>query len=208
MDKKRFSYIINLTKRQLTLAVFILVLNLGLIFFLGYVIGVISSNEGTSIENDITSNSRDENPLNNESEIIFDDNLTSSDLLRLDNGSPSRKTTLREAQQNQVKRENTSTKQVKRKSPARPTSNKANSNVSGGKFYLQVIATSSKEKANRIKRQFAKRKYPVFITTEKRNNAELYLVRVGFFKSKENALKHLKIIRTKSPYKETFIKKI
>ncbi len=201
MSDKKFSYLINLTKKQLILFSTFFFLGISLVFLFGYLLGSVSqpSPEKSTIANQ--EKTYDElKVINNESEIIFDDNLASSEILKKDN-----------PQNLQAPRKTPKQKSIQTSNPNNATK-KLKKNISTEKnnqekFYLQIIATSSKEKASTIRNAFQERSYPVFVLTQKKQDQELYIVRVGYYKNKENALRHLKVIREKSPYKKAFIKK-
>ncbi len=221
-NEKKLSFIVNLTKRQLSLLGTIVVFSITLIFFSGYFIGRSQNNESVTknrLENPKTENLALE-VKNNESEIVFDDNVSSTLLLNNDlkNNSANETRASRAANSRSSTRTSAPPQQLNSKKPSESQAStrtitsrekqERQTKAAKDKYYLQVIVTSNRDKAEYIKNQFREKKYPVYVIEQKGNDRNLYSIRLGNFTSKKTALRHLQFIRSNSPYKEVFIKKI
>ncbi|MEE9302956.1 MAG: SPOR domain-containing protein [Thiotrichaceae bacterium] len=77
------------------------------------------------------------------------------------------------------------------KTTKKKTVKKKSSTTTAGrnKYVVQLLATSSASKANRLKATMAKEGYPSFVSTTKRSGKPIYRVRVGSYSGKSSAIK-------------------
>lgn len=71
------------------------------------------------------------------------------------------------------------------------------SKVPAGKYTIQLLATSSKERAIKLAIEMSKAAYVTYITEAKRSDTKLYRVRVGSYGSREQAVTEQKSMKDK-----------
>jgi hypothetical protein len=77
------------------------------------------------------------------------------------------------------------------------------SKVPAGKYTIQLLASSSKERAMKLAAKMSKEAYIAYITESKRQGKKLYRVRVGSYKSRQQAVTAQ--MRMKEKYDNFFI---
>lgn len=87
-----------------------------------------------------------------------------------------------------VKKPAPAKKVVAKKAARKPTKKPAATSTSGGKYSIQLLATSSQSRANKLAKTMNGEGYVSYITQTTSNNKVLYRVRVGGHKDRNSAL--------------------
>ena len=74
------------------------------------------------------------------------------------------------------------------------------------KYYIQVLASNSKKKADYLTQNLQKRKYKSYLHLIKRvDNSPIYLVRIGLYKNKSRAQRDLLALRGQRQFKDAYM---
>ena len=74
-----------------------------------------------------------------------------------------------------------------------------------GDFVIQIRATTKKDDADKISQKLLAQGYKVFIESTESKGTIYHRVRLGFFKTRDDAKKFQELFEKESEHKETFI---
>ncbi len=228
-DDKKFRYILSIGKKHIAFFLLMMLTILGLIFllgiFTGYSIGKKSQTiQSTSVVtetptldnyNNFDSGAVSQNISNSIDNVEFVSQKVTVDAFNkeaihevktlsqeVDKSTSAQNRT----SQNKKNIKPTSISKTKIQSQPRKTQY-VNKPVPGVKYYyIQVIATENVNNAKRIYDQLKVRKYPVKVKKSNKDGKFLYAIRVGLYKNKKLALRHLRLIRKGGGYTKAFMK--
>ncbi|MBN2695173.1 SPOR domain-containing protein [bacterium] len=167
----------------------------------------IDSNNSLKVENVDSNikNLKDSNKTTKNDENILDKN-PKKDLEKKDNGKLDEK--------NSIDLSKIDIEKVKSLNPDK-NSNQIDSNQTEfktslksdekGEYIIQIRATTKKEDADKILQKLLSSGYKVFIESTESKGTLYYRVRLGFFKTRDDAKKFQELFEKESEYKETFI---
>lgn len=228
-DDKKFKYILSIGKKHIAFFLLMMLTIFGLIFllgiFTGYSIGkksqiVKSTSVATETPNldnynNFDSGAVSQNISNSIDSIEFVSQKVTidgfnkeatHDVKTLSQEVDASTSAQNHISQNKKNIKPTPISKTKIKSKPRKT-RYANKPVPGVKYYyIQVIATENVNNAKRIYDQLKIRKYPVKVKKSNKGEKFLYAIRVGLYKNKKLALRHLRLIRKGGGYTKAFIK--
>lgn len=148
-----------------------------------------SQNEEQQINTD-TANSDKDATVEANNTVIASNTDTSN------NSSPTNEEKFKPIIENEPKKKaaktvikNVAKKQVTKAKPSTPKTNSSNASASSDKYTIQLLATSSQSRANKLAKTMSSEGYVSFITQTTSNNKVLYRVRVGGFKNRSAAIK-------------------
>jgi cell division septation protein DedD len=77
---------------------------------------------------------------------------------------------------------------------------------SGDHYYLQLLATSEKSKAETTSAALLKKNYHAYLKTKQDANGKtIYMVRIGSYEDRQKALRDLNLLREKNGYKDSYM---
>lgn len=231
-SSKQFKYMISVSRKHIVFFLFLIISIFGMFFILGLFTGYkVGRNTTPTITADINLpslatnteyaydnyNNFDTTVLNSEEELQTQDNLefvsksvttdvvaSEGDVLQIsgrDGIAPVERPTLKKpVSKTQVAKSVSITKPV-------TTSPYIRVPVPGVQYYyIQVIATEDIDRARNIYQRLKVRSFPVHVKKSAKNDKMLYAIRVGLYKTRGLANKHLRRIRNGGGYKSAFMK--
>lgn len=148
-------------------------------------------------KDEFSNTNKDETKIDDTNEILSEQNknkkntITQSDLIKKNNEIKKNKDKPNinniKKSESKAKSANTSKKNITKKTNKKK--NEKPKTISKKQFYIQIIATSKKSVAEKEKIRFERKGYNVFLVKDKVKGKNIYKVRIGTFKTKEQAKK-------------------
>lgn len=216
MDEEKYLYIISLNKFRLFLVSAIFLLLFSLCFVLGITLGIRTANgkgviaaaenqqlNAQELPSDISQlvAAGDLSIGNEPSEIIDFENNSEPSATSTGKGAPKQERISSTALLNKESSAGSAqpTPQPAPKAAVRPSSVE-----NGEKYYIQVIATRDKLKANEVVKDLLARKYKGYLRSRPDGEATLWMVRVGLYDNKEKLFRDLAILQEKGKFYDAF----
>ena len=215
----RYVYILNLTRYRFFLLGMALIATLSTTFIIGLCIGIKSND----YRNQSYPTSINESTVNPGSEAIFTEtshslrgespSVISRDGQLSSKSFSSADLLLQDTKDGEIYKLTSPSSRIKETptaSPPVPNIKRETTRIASSghvtKYFIQLVVSSDKKKAERIVKNLLIRKYKGYLRSSKRKTKIYYSVRVGLYEDKKKAVRDLKILKEKGGFKDAFIK--